>query len=476
MNDRAVRQMQPASPKPPPGRSLMLRSLIGTTQSYIANSSPENTTATSTTKSHRSHNVASAMTSRSLLLILTAFSTSASSHGIAWWDVPGELLTQTRRLLSFKGIFSQQYDSKESPYDRVMGHPVFQVTTPWGSAYMNMEKLGVDDIINAEEDLEDIASGKATLGSDSNQYRTISLYYMDPDDALAAHAEFLQMEQMSKTDIRLTSVSLAKALRSAANLGHGLLTGQPIDALRGKVLSTKEGGSLRHKIMPPKKQLYYAARCYGKERVGLFDSRSASSEDAAKRDLAVMAVLGNSALTLRNLQRKQAKRERKIKTAPKTIWEANYDHMDGCLGIPVFYAHGMQRHFPVWKGLISGHRRETPLFFNYEDLERAWKKTRSKQRPAEPVVEVFNLWDVLTSMDKEQDRQRHRNARAPITKRALQAVVEPLQRRWGSLPTNKSHSWLDLDSITFVPSSDACSYKESITARGNGKARLRPMR
>jgi hypothetical protein len=385
-------------------------------------------------------------------------------------------LTQTRRWLSLKGIFSQQYDSKGSPYDRVMGHPVFQVTTPWGSAYMNMEKLDLDDMVNAEVDLEDVASGKATLASDSNQYRTISLYYMDPDDALAAHAEFLQMDQMSKADIRVTSVSLAKALRSAANLGHGLLTGQPIDAIRGKVLSTKEGGSLRHKIMPPKKQLYYAARCYGKERVGLFGSRSASSEDSSKRELAVTAVLGNSALSLRNLQRKQAKRDRKINTGPKTTWEANYGHMDGHLGIPVFYAHGMQRHYPLWKGLISGHRRETPLFFNYEDLERAWKKTRSKQKPVEPTVEVFNLWDVLTSMDKDQDRQRYHNARVPITKRSLQAVAKPLQRRLAALPSNKSHHGLDLDSITFVPSSDACSYKESITARGNGKARLRPMR
>jgi hypothetical protein len=281
---------------------------------------------------------------------------------------------------------------------------------------------------------------------------------------------------MSKADIRVTSVSLAKALRSAANLGHGLLTGQPIDAIKGKVLSTKEGGSLRHKIMPPKKQLYYAARCYGKERVGLFGSRGASSEDSSKRELAATAVLGNSALSLRNLQRKQAKRDRKIKTGPKTIWEANYDHMDGQLGIPVFYAHGMQRQYPLWKGVISGHRRETPLFFNYEDLERAWKKTRSKQKPVEPTVEVFNLWDVLTSIDKTQDRQRYRDARLPKTKRAWQAVVKPLQRRLEALPTHQSRAWLDLDSITFVPSSDACTYKESITTRGNGKARLRPMR
>ncbi|KAG7370249.1 Tic22-like family protein [Nitzschia inconspicua] len=413
---------------------------------------------------------------RPSLLLLLASGSSCKVDALHWVDVPGAIITSTRRFLNLSGISGYAHSSKESPYDRVMGHPVFQVTTPWGSAYMNMEKLDLDDIMKSDEvDLDDVASGKATLASDSNQYRTISLYYMDPDDALSAHAEFLQMEQMSKADIRVTTVSLAKALRSAANLGNGLLTGQPIDYKTGKVLSTREGGSLRHKIMPPKKQLFYAARCYGKERVGLFGT-SGSSQDSSARELAVTAVLGNSALSLRNLQRRQAKRDRKIKTAPKTTWEAQYGHMDGQLGIPVFYARGMERQHPLWKGLVSGHRRETPLFFNYEDLERAWKKTRSKDKPEEPTVEVFNLWDVLTSMDKEQDRQRIQSARLPITKRALQAVTKPLQRRLSALPTSNNKHPLDLDSITFVPSSDACLYKESITARGNGKARLRPMR
>lgn len=417
----------------------------------------------------------------SLFLLLAAkVSSKAAVDAVHILDLPGALVSQTRRIFNLNGLSGHAHSSKESPYDRVMGHPVFQVTTPWGSAYMNMEKLDLDDMLNSNEvDLDDVASGKATLASDSNQYRTISLYYMDPDDALAAHAEFLQMEQMAKTDIRLTTVSLAKALRSAANLGNGLLTGQPIDYKTGKVLSTKEGGSLRHKIMPPKKQLYYAARCYGKERVGLFGT--GSTPDSASRELAATTVLGNSALSLRNLQRKQAKRDRKLRTAPKTTWEAQYGHMDGNLGIPVFYAQGMERQYPLWKGLISGYRRETPLFFNYEDLERAWKKTRGENKkgsnkPDEPSVEVFNLWDVLTSMDKEQDRQRIRAARLPITKRTLQAAAKPLQRRLSALPTASKKTALDLDSITFVPSSDACSYKESMTARGNGKARLRPMR
>jgi hypothetical protein len=137
----------------------------------------------------------------------------------------------------------------------------------------------------------------------------------------------------------------------------------------------------------------------------------------------------------------------------------------------------MVKEYPLWKGLISGHRRETPLFFNYEDLQAAWHKTRgsSNKKPQEPIVEVFNLWDVLTSMEKDQDRQKQQASTIPVTKRVLMTVTKPLVQRLASLTPQKT-PFLDLDSITFIPSSDACRYKESITARGNGKARLRPMR
>ena len=81
---------------------------------------------------------------------------------------------------------------------------------------------------------------------------------------------------------------------------------------------------------------------------------------------------------------------------------------------------------------------------------------------------------LLTSMDRDQDRNRMSAAQQPLTQRTLAAVSKPFQRRLQALSPKKTP--LDLDSITFVPSSDACTYKESITAKGNGKARLRPMR
>lgn len=404
--------------------------------------------------------------------------------------VPGQVVAQARRLLNLGNILGSATttdSTNQQPYTRIMGHPVFQVTTSYGGAYMNMEKLidqEMDDGSNSLKlDQEDLRAGRTSLSSDQNQYRQIFLYYMDPDDALAAHAEFKQMEQMEKTDVRISCVSLAKAINSAANLGQGLLTGQPIDKLTGRVPPTRDGGSVRHKIMPPKKQLYYAARCRGKERVGFFTAgNSQQTDDSASRDVAVAAILGNSALAYRNSNRRQAKRDRKIAAGPKNALEGQYAHMDGHVGIPVFYAQGMERRQPLLKGLISGNGRETPLFFNYEDLQEAWRKTRVAHRqdtvrlPEEPNVEVFNLVDVLTSMERDQARRKKQAEAAPPIDRLLAQVTAPFKRRLSTLSSSKKNAPLGLDTITFVPSSDACRYKESITARGNGKARLRPMR
>mmetsp|Transcript_8415 Transcript_8415/g.24069 ORF Transcript_8415/g.24069 Transcript_8415/m.24069 type:complete len:397 (-) Transcript_8415:47-1237(-) len=389
------------------------------------------------------------------LLVLVATTTARPAAA----NLPQTLVTQTRRLLNLGSLFGNPRETAATPYDRIMGHPVFQVTTAWGSAYMNMEKLtDVDDsgvggsVINTKN-----PSQLKSLSEEQNQYRTVSLYFMDPDDALATHAELKQMEQMKKSDIRITAVSLGKALRSAANLGAGLVTGYPMEPLSGNLKSVDEGGSLRHKIMPPKRQLYYAARCVGKERVGLFGANPA--EDASS------AVLGNSALESLNLMRRREKADRKsASNKPKTAMQAQNAHMEGYTGIPVFWAQGMQRRPPLLKRLISGNNQETPMFFNYEDLMGAWakmKKRSPKKLPDQPNVEVFNLWDVLTSMEKEEWKK---------SKAKKYDWGKPIRQRLGKQEAP------DLDSITFVPSSRCIDYKEKITARGNGKARLRPMR
>ena len=372
-------------------------------------------------------------------------------------DLPASVVRQTRRLLNFGSIFGSA--THASPYERVCGHPVFQVTTPWGSPYLNMEKMtDQDEALNPGSDKARSGSMTATDGND--EYRQVALFFMDPDDALAVHGEMSQMEQMAQADIRITSSSLGKALRSSANLGNGMLTGFPPDALTGKIKSVQEGGSLRYKIVPPKRQLYYAARCKGKERVGLFGD--SSSEDAQA------AVIGNSALEALNLARRRDKRERKI-PKKRTAMELANAHMDGYSGIPVFYAPDMERKVPRLKQLICGAARESPLFFNYEDLEDAWsvmkKRAKGKSIPEKPAnVEVFNLWDVVTSMERDM----HNKAKnTPLQDKALNAIKSRLLAPEGGP---------GLESITFVPSSRSIQYKEGITARGNGKARLKPMR
>jgi Tic22-like family len=376
---------------------------------------------------------------------------SSSSCTASVWKV---VSTQTRRWLNLGSTFGSAVHA-ESVYDRVTGHPVFCVTTPWGSPYMNMEKLtDIDETVPVTTDTT--KKTPSSLSEEQNEYRMVALYFMDPSDALAVHGEMKQMENMEKSDIRLTTFSLAKALRQASNLGHGLPTGMAPDPLSGK-LQVDDGAALRYKIVPAKRQLYYAARCIGKERVGLFSE--SATEDA------VTAVIGSSAIEAANLARRREKRERKTPKQAKNAMQAAASHMDGYSGVPVFYCERLHKQLPVLKQILSGTRHETPLFFNYEDLVSAWETMRqhsTKQRiPEKPVVEVFNLWDVLTSMDKDKYvRGDWKKDPVNALKRRLFLTKEP--------PT--------LQDVTFVPNSASVHYKDSISRRGNGKARLRPMR
>lgn len=321
---------------------------------------------------------------------------------------------------------------------------------------MNMEKLSdLDEVVPT-----DSSSSKTpqSISEEQNEYRTVVLYFLDPDDALGVHSEMKQMENMDKADLRLTTFSLAKALRQASNLGRGLVTGLPPDPLDGN-LKYDEGASLRYKIVPPKRQLYYAARCIGKERVGLFGE--AGSDDAQA------AVMGNSALEGLNLIRRREKRERKTPKS-KTPAQLASAHMEGYTGIPVFFAPTFRRRHPLIKRLLTGCQYETPLFFNYEDMMDAWQTLKSrkwlKKLPDVPEnVEVFNLWDVLTSMDRDIYANKPKLL-------SLEYLLKPIRKRISQ------HQKPGLEDITFVPSSRAVRYKEVISARGNGKARLRPMR
>ena len=394
----------------------------------------------------------------SFLFLVTS---SAAGTVLVHANVATTLITQTRRLLNLGGLFGSATQTA-TPYERVAGHPVFQVSTAWGSAYMNMEKMS--DMDRQEADLKKEFSS-TSIAEQANEYRTVCLFYMDPDDAISVHAELKQMQQMEKSDIRITAGSLAKALRQAGNLGNGLVTGAPVDPSTGNVRPVDEGGSLRYKIMPPKRQLYYAARCVGKERVGLFGDNRGSDD-------AMMAILGNSALEGMNLERRREKRERKGPRKTQTLMEAQNAHMEGYIGIPVFYCPSIRKQQPKLKQLISGSSQENPMFFNYEDMVEAWgnmkqRNPNQKLPDKPPSVEVFNLWDVLTSMEKEAWKQK----KAAAAKRA-DWVLKPIRKRLASSKDQQP----GLESVVFIPSSHCIDYKEAISKRGNGKARLRPMR
>ena len=385
-----------------------------------------------------------------MLLLNAAASVSAN-------DLPSKVWVQTRRLLNLNSIFGSA--TRAAPYDRITGHPVFQVTTPWGSPYLNMERKTGDDVVKTDSD-----NSLENFGDGSSEIRQVALFFMDPDDALSLHGEMTQLEQLKDQDVRITCSSLAKALRQSSNLGNGLLTGFPPDPLTGKIKPVQEGGALRYKIVPPKRQLYYAARCKGRERVGLIAENAPEDAQAA--------ILGNSALEERNLSRRQEKKNRKGRSIAKTATGAKNAHMEGHSGIPVFYAPDMQRQVPLLKRLVCGVPRETPLFFNYEDLEQAWATMRkcsgnSAKIPEKPSnVEVFNMWDVLSSMERDMYQKKQNT---PFKEAALREFKN-------RFTPPRADASADLDSITFVPSSRSVHYKEHVTARGNGKARLRPMR
>jgi hypothetical protein len=404
---------------------------------------------------------------------------------------PKNFWTSIRRTLNLSNTFGSPLQSK-NPYDRILGNPVFAVTTPYGSPYLNMERLtDTDETIpstmetgkksssSSTRSVQEIENSLEAMSDEQSEVRLVGLYFTDIDDAVAMQCEMKQLDNLKAADIRVSAFSMAKAIRQASVLGSGITTGAPFDDKTGRFVGTD--GRLRYKIVPSKRQLYYAARCRGKERVGLCGTTA--NEDA------LLSILGNDALEGMNLQRRTAKRDaQRLQNAKATLSSVSmkknknqnnnpgvgvnnsttttttsniinskkkHDNpMEGYCGIPVFTCANLQKR--------KFGRIEQPFFMNYEDLLVAWDKCRGKPlhedppstttstpstaaAAAAPVVEVFNLMDVLTSMDRENGTKNNNDRRL-------------------------------LHRITFVPNSRNVAYKEQITSTGNGKARLRPMR
>lgn len=385
--------------------------------------------------------------------LLFAFASAKKVHRKSASSLPSQAWHQARRLANLGNLFGSARVTSKSPYERVGSHPVFQVTTSWGAPYMSFEKIDTGGA-------DDSATNLLGFGGDM---RPVTLFYMDPEDALAMHQEMKQMDNMVKSDIRITATTLAKAIRQASNFGDGLPTGTPIDPLTGNLPSVSDGGSLRYKIVPSKRQLYYAARCAGRERVGHFSDNPA--------DDAGIVLDGSQALDATNQGRRRDVRNGKSKAF--TPSQRKYRHMEGYTGIPVFYCPALRRKLPALKGFLGGTAEENPLFFSYEDMMEAWNKMKKgcKNAPASPPnVEVMNLMDVLTSMDRELSTPGNPfRIKDPVG--SMFDQVEGLKKSIA-----KRFSGPDLDVISFVPSGAAVQYKEVLAARGNGKSRLPRMR
>jgi len=423
---------------------------------------------------------------RGALLALLAL--SAPSPGGA----SPNLVDRARRALDARSTFGSATSAPS--YERVSSMPVFAVTTPWGSPYLIFERTDEDDMEGdggggkQKEDFGDV------MGPEQSA-RQVVLYFADPSDAAAHRDEMVQLEAMKGADMRIMATSMGRAVRQASNLGNGLPTGQPVDDLTGKMKGPDEGGLLRYKIVPSRRELFYAARCRGRERVGLFGESPAS--DAS--------VMSNSRKTVAEyVGGLKAAREDRLKgrrgssgVDGSDALRVRYEHMEGGLGVPVFHCPGLKRRHPSLKRLINSAaaKSETPLFFSYEDMEESWKELREASDESAkagmpvtpPGVEVYNLMDVVSSIDKDQWRVKRRGElrwerrvdgalgmfkSVPLVNKLVKGAGEDkVAKKEGGKGFTSG-----LEQVTFVPSSRNVAFKDEITETGNSKARLRRMR
>jgi len=386
-------------------------------------------------------------------------------------------------------------------YERILAQPVFQVTTAWGSPYMLFEKYKDEEKAieleggngggggGNEDDMSKFS--RVQQKDDMQDTRPISLYFMDEHDARALADEMKQMKHMKESDLRITCTSLGKAARQASNLGNGLPTGQPMDGSTGKILSMDDGGSLRHKIVPSKRELFYAARCAGRERIGCFGD---SAREDADLLLQPQNVIEADKMGLRRKASKNAvvrmKKARQLDKeglveSDEDKMRREYTHMEGQVGLPVFTAPGLVKKPPSIRRMIQGSKAWassslTPLYFSYEDLMNDWTEMRSKSANKSkipenpPEVEVFNMMDVVTSIDKDQWKLQRRSELVREKKGFLGKIPVVHNFIKGKISASAANS--GLEQVVFVPSSLGVQAKERISANGNRKARLRPMR
>ncbi|KAL3784570.1 hypothetical protein HJC23_010694 [Cyclotella cryptica] len=366
-------------------------------------------------------------------------------------------------------------------HERILSQPVFQVTTPWGSPYMLFEKYkdeekaiesspnNANDSDAAETEDDATKFSRVQQKDDMQDTRPISLYFLDEHDARALADEMKQMKHMKDGDLRITCTTLGKAVRSSARLGRGMPTGQPMEDTTGKLPGMDEGEAYGIRLSPR------SGNCF-------MPRDPPDVIEGAK-----MAVRRKAGANRRGrVQRaRQAEKEGVVESEENRL-RREYGHMEGQVGLPVFYAEGLVKRPPLMRRLVQGSRAWStssliPLYFSYQDLLHDWSVMREKcvenkagvpERP--PQIEVFNMLDVVTSIDKEQWKKERRSELLREKKGWIGKI--PIVHHLVGGKKSSSAVKSGLERVVFVPSSLGVQAKERISAAGNRKARLRPMR
>jgi len=404
-------------------------------------------------------------------------------------DAGNSVVDLTRRSVNLSNLFGSPTTAEA--YEQILSQPVFSVTTPWGSPYLLFDKASDSESLTFDntglnDNGEDIV---AEENLEKNQQ--VGLYFLDQEDAMRFRDEMMQMEQMAGADMRVTVSSLGKAMSHAVNLNGGLPTGQPVEPMTGKLKSPSDGGSLRYKIVPAKRELFYATRCEGRERVGFFGLNAA---DDAEMMIRPMHIGGAKLLSMKKSAAEINKKRRVIgEEDTEDAIRKEYAHMEGSVGIPVFHCEELRRYSNFKQGILKQNQTpETPLFFSYDDLLESWEVVRDRLKdkaikskendktvvmPEKPTVEVYNLVDVVTSIDRKKWQA---NRSSVVRRNQLLGKIPIINKYFGS--GESSSEQIDklssgLEQIVFIPSSRTAKFKERVTKVGNSKVRsLRPMR
>jgi len=407
------------------------------------------------------------------------------------------------------------------PFDRVNSQPVFAVTTPYGSPYLlnsmdedvplpnNIQKYNpeTNDAVSDEEIAEWKRSGKGD--NREKQMSQVALYFMDEDDALKLRDEMLNMDAMKDADMRISSVSLGKAVKHSSN-AVGQLTGAPVDYMTG-ALQPEGGCVLRYRIVPSRRELFYAARCAGSERVGLLDPNpvvNANFVVNSNHNTDLWSALKGFKSRFAN-ERKRVSEKGQSKNS-KSLRE-DYAHMEGNVGVPVFHSPSLQRkNRAKWLGRRMGPMTQSPLFFSYEDLIESWEGTANRfnakmngkkagggegvtmmsEKPDD--VEVYNMMDILVSMDKERWTNENNNLVKSWDPRRIANMIPIVGNRLATVRMSGSKKNSEgranqmkesvsskpsiLERVVFVPSSMSCRVRNNISKKGSLNPRLKAMR